>query len=78
MGEKGNISIRDTYICFVLQKQLTESCVTQYLSQNYYSKGFKAINLTFLKCNIYTSKKQRKGTCTEQKIGRFLEHTIIA
>ena len=58
--------------------QVEESRVTQYLPQNYYSKGFKAIYLTFLKCYFYTSKKKRKETCTEQKIGRFLEHTIIA
>ena len=78
MGEKGTISIRDIYICFVLHKYLKASRVRQYLQQIYYSKGFKAIYLTFLKCNIYTSKKQRKETCTEQTIGRFLEHSIIA
>ena len=72
MGEKGKLSIRDIHICFVLYKSLEELRVTQCLQQNDYSTGFKAIYLTFLKHNIYISKKRRKETCTEQNNRPFL------
>ena len=65
MRKKGKLSIRDIHICFVLYKSLEELRVTQCL--NDYSTGFKTVYLTFLKHNIYISKKQRKETCTEHR-----------
>ena len=72
MGRKGKLSVRDIHICFVLYKSLEELRVTQCLLQNDYSTRFKAVYLTFLKHNIYVSKKRRKETCTEQKNRSFL------
>ena len=72
MRKKGKLSIRDIHICFVLYKSVEELRVMQCLLQNDYSTGFKAVCLTFLKHNIYISKKRKKETCTEQKNRSFL------
>ena len=74
MRKKGKLSIRDIHICFVLYKSVEELRVMQCLLQNDYSTGFKAVCLTFLKHNIYISKKRVQN----KKIGRFLENRIFS